>query len=225
MTASRRHFVILNSASGPRRGRRRIAAYRRLLKGALECHVRDHGAARTERELSSRPLGTSMRWSSGRRGRHLEQRRAGPATISAAISGSIRAVPRTWSRRSPRVSCGMWTCDAWAPRARPTVPDRWESRHFLNVEGFGFDAAVIDAAGSAFPAGGALQGDRALPGGRGRSAVEDPRATPCPPELRSRGGGAPGTSPTASRPSSGPRRGSWPSRPRRASRIRSTGWT
>lgn len=35
------------------------------------------------------------------------------------------------------------------PSAADREPDRWEARHFLNVAGFGFDVAVIDAAAHA----------------------------------------------------------------------------
>lgn len=35
------------------------------------------------------------------------------------------------------------------PSASEHHPDRWESRHFLNLVGFGFDVAVIDAAAQA----------------------------------------------------------------------------
>jgi YegS/Rv2252/BmrU family lipid kinase len=42
------------------------------------------------------------------------------------------------------------------PSAPDHAPDRWESRHFLNVVGFGFDVAVIDAAAGARVLRGAL---------------------------------------------------------------------
>ena len=36
-----------------------------------------------------------------------------------------------------------------SPSAADRAPERWESRHFLNLVGFGFDVAVIDAAAGA----------------------------------------------------------------------------
>jgi YegS/Rv2252/BmrU family lipid kinase len=146
-----------------------MAAYRRLLEGALE-QVAFATTERPghERELAERAaqegydvvvgVGGDGTWShvadglvaSGREdvalgvlpsgtgndfGRNLGFDPDGAAAAVAALAaGDLRSVD------VGRVE---------TPSASDRTPDRWESRHFLNVVGFGFDVAVIDAAAGA----------------------------------------------------------------------------
>jgi YegS/Rv2252/BmrU family lipid kinase len=161
--------VIFNPASGRGRGRRRIDVYRRLLEDAL---------ARVEFATTSRPgeerdmarkaaddgydvvvgVGGDGTWSnvadglvaSGRDdvilgvlpsgtgndfGRNLgfDPRNASDA-VAVLAAGAVR-----------RVDVGRVESLSAADRA----PNAWETRHFLNLVGFGFDVAVIDAAAKA----------------------------------------------------------------------------
>jgi YegS/Rv2252/BmrU family lipid kinase len=161
--------VIFNPASGRGRGRRRIAAYKRLLEAALE-RVTFATTERSgqERELSERAaregydvvvgVGGDGTWSnvadglvtSGNRdvalgvlpsgtgndfGRNLGFDPDGAADAVATLAaGQLRSVD---------VGC------VETPSASDHAPDRWETRYFLNVVGFGFDVAVIDAAAGA----------------------------------------------------------------------------
>jgi YegS/Rv2252/BmrU family lipid kinase len=166
LSAPRRHFVIFNPASGRGRGRRLIEAYQGLLGAALDAV--DFAAttrAGEERELAARAcaegydvvvgVGGDGTWSnvadgllsSGRTdvalgvlpsgtgndfGRNLGFDPRDPHDAVAALAaGTLR-----------RVDVGLLETPSAADRA----PDVWEKRHFLNVAGFGFDVAVIDAA-------------------------------------------------------------------------------
>lgn len=161
--------MIFNPASGRGRGRRRIDTYRRLLEQALE---RVEFATTTvpgeERALARRAadegydvvvgVGGDGTWSnvadglmaSGRSdvvfgvlpsgtgndfGRNLgfDPRNAADA-VTVLAAGAVR-----------RVDVGRVESASAADRA----PDVWETRHFLNLVGFGFDVAVIDAAAGA----------------------------------------------------------------------------
>lgn len=165
----RRVFVIFNPASGRGRGAKRIGAYRQLLEERIP-HVEFLTTTRPgeERDLAERALaagadvvaaaGGDGTWSnvadrvvaSGRDdvafamlpngtgndfGRGLGFH---PSDASEAVQVLARGVTR-------RVDVGR--VDTLSASAH--VPDRLESRHFLNLVGFGFDVAVIDAAAGA----------------------------------------------------------------------------
>jgi diacylglycerol kinase (ATP) len=161
--------VIFNPASGRGRGRRSIQRYRRLLEEALT-HVSFGTTTRAggERELADRALdegyhvvvavGGDGTWShvadrvlaSGREdvafgilpagtgndfGRNLGYDPGDAAeAVRVLAEGHVRTVD------VGRVE---------TPSAPDAGPDAWETRHFLNVIGFGFDVAVIDAAARA----------------------------------------------------------------------------
>ncbi len=164
-----RHYVIFNPASGRGRGRRRIESYRRLL---LE-HLDDvtFGTSQTpggEGDLAEQAcrdgydvivaVGGDGTWSnvadrlltSGRDdvalgilpngtgndfGRGFGYHPAGAAEAVLALAEG---------HRRP-VDVGR----VETPTASEHRPDLAEPRHFLNVVGFGFDVAVIDAAARA----------------------------------------------------------------------------
>ncbi|MDZ7781228.1 MAG: diacylglycerol kinase family protein [Gemmatimonadota bacterium] len=161
--------MIFNPASGRGRGRRRISRYKRLLERAIP-DVRFAATARAgdERDLTERALadgydvvvavGGDGTWSnvadrivaSGRSdvafgvlpsgtgndfGRNLGFRPDDAAeAVRALAGGTIR-----------HVDVGRLE----TPSASEHHPDRFEARHFLNLVGFGFDIAVIDAAARA----------------------------------------------------------------------------
>ncbi len=165
LLSARRHFVIFNPASGRGRGAKRIAAYRALLDEALD-HV-EYGATTRpgeERELAERAVqegydvvvavGGDGTWSnvadrlvaSGRDvlfgllpsgtgndfGRNFGYDPKSPAAAVQVIAdGHVRPID-------------VGRVDTLS--ASEHDPQRWESRHFLNLVGFGFDVAVIDAA-------------------------------------------------------------------------------
>jgi YegS/Rv2252/BmrU family lipid kinase len=175
--------VIFNPASGRGRGQRLIATYERLLRGALE-HVDFARTTRPgeERELAERAardgydvvvgVGGDGTWSnvadglvsSGRAnvalgvlpsgtgndfGRNLGFDPANAADAVAALAVGAQRIVDVGRVESPSASDG--------------APDRWESRFFLNVVGFGFDVAVIDAsAGARFLRGALLYKATAL---------------------------------------------------------------
>jgi len=166
LTDVRRHFVIFNPASGRGRGARRIETYRGLLETSLD-HV-DFGSTTRpgeERDLAARAcddgydvvvaVGGDGTWSnvgdrvvaSGRDdvalgvlpngtgndfGRNLG---ISPTDAAAAVrtlaEGHIRSV-----------DVGL----VETLSASEHTPQLMETRHFLNLVGFGFDVAVIDAA-------------------------------------------------------------------------------
>lgn len=165
LSRDRRVFVIFNPASGRGRGARAIATYRDLLTR----HVPGHEHTITtrpgeERELADRALqegfdvlvaaGGDGTWSnvadrlvaSGAEaalgllptgtgndfGRNLGIRYGSP----------LEAVKALRAGHTRRVDVGYVA----TPSASRHEPDRLEPRHFINVLGFGFDIAVIDAA-------------------------------------------------------------------------------
>ena len=169
LTADRRHFVIFNPASGRGRGRRRIASYRRLLEESLSDVTFDSTTRPgEERDLAERAVaegydvvvavGGDGTWSnvadrivaSGRDGVALAvlpngtgndfgrnfgyDPRHAPDAVRVLVEGHTRLVDvgRVDSLSAP-----------------DHAPDRQEPRHFLNVIGFGFDVAVIDASAKA----------------------------------------------------------------------------
>ena len=161
--------MIFNPASGRGRGRARIARYRALLEAELD-DVRFEATSRPgeERDLAELALdegydvvvavGGDGTWSnvadrlvaSGRSdvalgllpngtgndfGRNLGFRPDGAEEAVAALARGVRR----------RVDVGFLE----TPSAAEHTPSRVEARHFLNLIGFGFDIAVIDAAARA----------------------------------------------------------------------------
>ncbi len=170
LTASeRRHYVIFNPASGRGRGARRIHRYRALLQERLgHATFEVTEGPEGERELADRALaagyevivavGGDGTWSnvadrlvaSGRKdvvlgilpggtgndfGRNLGFH---PNDVDEAVSVLAAGRERT-------VDVGRLE----TPSASAHDPSRREARHFLNLLGFGFDIAVIDAAARA----------------------------------------------------------------------------
>lgn len=168
LTASR-HFVVFNPASGRGRGARRIARYRELLEASLD----DVTFAATTRPGEERDLaehaveqgydvivavGGDGTWS------NVADRivASGRDDVAFAVlpSGTGNDFGRNFGfdPRNPveavRVLAEGYrrTIDVGrvdSPSASEHDPDRWEPRHFLNLVGFGFDIAVIDAAAGA----------------------------------------------------------------------------
>ena len=166
---TRRHYVIFNPASGRGHGGRRIETYQRLLRDSLDdvtfaattrpgeerdlaehavadgydvvvavggdgtwSNVADRLVASTREDvaLGILPSGTGNDF-----GRNFGHDPRDPAeAVRVLAEGHMRAVD------VGRVD------SASAPEHEP---DRMEPRHFLNLIGFGFDVAVIDAAASA----------------------------------------------------------------------------
>ena len=164
-----RHFVIFNPAAGRRRGRRRIEIYKKLLEEQLDdvtfaattrageerelgAHAADDGydvvvavggdgtwgsvadglmaSGRPDVVLGILPSGTGNDF-----GRSLGYDPSSPLdAVRALVSGHTRAVDvgRVETLSAPE-----------------HLPDAMEQRHFLNLIGFGFDVAVIDAAAGA----------------------------------------------------------------------------
>lgn len=169
LSERRRVFVVFNPASGRGRGARRLAACRRLLEERVPgatIGVTEHPGG--ERELAERAIddgygmvvaaGGDGTWSnvadrivaSGRDdvvfgilpngtgndfGRNLGFRPSGLAeAVDALAAGHTRTID-------------VGRLDT--PSASEHTPTRFEPRHFLNLLGFGFDIAVIDAAAQA----------------------------------------------------------------------------
>jgi YegS/Rv2252/BmrU family lipid kinase len=169
LTRGRRHFVIFNPASGRGRGRRRIETYRRLLEGALEqVTFATTTRAGEERELAGRAAGEGYdvvvgvggdgTWSnvadglmgSGRQDVALGVLPSGTGNdfgrnLGFDPRGAAEAVAVLAAGSERRVDVGR----VETPSAADRSPEHWETRHFLNVVGFGFDVAVIDAAADA----------------------------------------------------------------------------
>jgi len=166
LTGERRHFVIFNPASGRGRGARRIDTYRRLLEEHLE-HV-DFGTTNRrgeELDLAARAcddgydvvvaVGGDGTWSnvgdrivaSGRDDVALGILPNGTGNdfgrnLGFSPSDPVAAV-RTLATGHQR-SIDVGRIDTLS--ASEHTPDVMEPRHFLNLVGFGFDIAVIDAA-------------------------------------------------------------------------------
>jgi diacylglycerol kinase (ATP) len=169
LTQGRRYFVILNPAAGRRRGRRLLAAYRSL----LETELRDVTIAATtrpgeERDLAERAAGEGYdvvvavggdgTWS------NVADRLVASGRDDLALgilpSGTGNDFGRNfgYDPRSPaaavRVLAEGHTRAVDVGRveslsAPDHEPEAFETRHFLNVVGFGFDIAVIDASAQA----------------------------------------------------------------------------
>lgn len=169
LSGSRRVFVIFNPAAGRGRGARRIATYRGLLERHLPDAVVGYSEhAGGEADLAERALeegfdvivaaGGDGTWSnvadrvlaSGRDdavfgllpngtgndfGRNLGFRTTGmEEAVRVLAQGHVRTVD---------------VGELVTPSASEHAPDRFGPRHFLNLIGFGFDIAVIDAAARA----------------------------------------------------------------------------
>ena len=160
-----RHYVIFNPASGRGRGGKRIDAYRGLIAEARDdvtFAVTTH--AGEERELAERAVaegydvivavGGDGTWSNVA-DRLVESGRDVALGILPSGTGNDFGRNFGFDPRSPAEAVAVLaeghtrSIDVGRVEtlsASEHVPDRWESRHFLNLIGFGFDVAVIDAA-------------------------------------------------------------------------------
>lgn len=166
LLTARRHFVVFNPASGRGRGGKRINAYRALLDEALD-HVTYGATTRPgeERDLAERAVeegydvvvavGGDGTWSNV--ADRLVASERDDVMLGILPSGTGNDFGRNFGfdPRNPaeavRVLAEGHTRAIDVGRvgtlsASEHDPDRWETRHFLNVVGFGFDVAVIDAA-------------------------------------------------------------------------------
>jgi diacylglycerol kinase (ATP) len=166
LLTAKRHFVIFNPASGRGRGGTRIEAYRALLDGALG-QVAYAATSRPgeERELADEGLaqgfdvivavGGDGTWS------NVADRVAASGRSDVAFgilpSGTGNDFGRNfgYDPRKPEEAVRVLAAGHTrsidigrleTPSAAEHDPERFESRYFLNLIGFGFDIAVIDAA-------------------------------------------------------------------------------
>ncbi|HET9948053.1 MAG TPA: diacylglycerol kinase family protein [Longimicrobiales bacterium] len=169
LTSRRRHFVIFNPAAGRGRARDGIETYRKLLEAALaEVAFATTSRAGEESELAERAVaegydavvavGGDGTWS------HVADRlvRCGRGEVVLGVlpngtgndfgrnlgydpSDPAEAVRVLAEGHVRRVDVGR----VETPSAPDRDPERVEQRHFLNLVGFGFDIAVIDAAARA----------------------------------------------------------------------------
>lgn len=161
--------MIFNPASGRGRGRRRIERYRALLEDRLPgAEISFTERPGHEAELADRALdagadvvvaaGGDGTWgnvadrvvASGRDDVALGLLPNGTGNdfgrgLGIAPGDLEAAVDVLAAGRRRRVDVGRVT----TPSASQHAPDRSEARHFLNLVGFGFDVAVIDAAARA----------------------------------------------------------------------------
>lgn len=168
-----RTFVIFNPASGHGRGTRRIPLYRKLLGRHLDSW---EWAATTapgeEAELADGAIaggaklvvavGGDGTWSQvadrvaacGRPDVALGLLASGTGndfgkSLGLSYGDPEQAVAALAAGRTRRIDVGRVVSE-WRPAPRPDVDDAepWRAapRHFLNLVGFGFDVAVIDAA-------------------------------------------------------------------------------
>ncbi len=169
LLTGRRHFVVFNPGSGRGRGARRIATYRQLLEEAL-ADVTFATTARPgeERDLAERAasegydvvvaMGGDGTWSSVANGILASGRDEVALGVLPSGTGNdfarnfgydpgdtANAVRVIADGHIRRVDVGR--VDSLS--ASDHAPDHQESRHFLNLIGFGFDIAVIEAAAGA----------------------------------------------------------------------------
>jgi diacylglycerol kinase (ATP) len=161
-----RHFVIFNPVSGRGRGRRSIETYKALLDEHLDdVTYRTTTHAGEERDLASSAsddgydvvvaVGGDGTWGNVADGLV----RAGREGIALGIlpSGTGNDFGRNlgYDPKKPQEAVHVLAAGyqrrvdvGWidTPSAPVYAPDAMEQRHFLNVVGFGFDVAVIDAA-------------------------------------------------------------------------------
>jgi diacylglycerol kinase (ATP) len=165
-----RVHVIFNPASGRGRGGRRIAAYLELLRrhvGSFE-HSLTTGPgdearlARSALEAGAETVvavGGDGTWSQvadqlvGHPGTRLALLPSGTGNdfgrnLGLSFASPEEAVRAVAAGRTRRVDVGRVLSPS-APDRERSSGDAYRPRHFLNVVGFGFDIAVIDAAASA----------------------------------------------------------------------------
>jgi diacylglycerol kinase (ATP) len=166
LLSDRRHFVIFNPASGRGRGGGRIEAYKRLLDEALS----DVTYSQTTRPGEERDLaegavadgydvivavGGDGTWSNVADRLVASERQ--DVTLGILPSGTGNDFGRNFGYDPKNPSEAVNVLAAGHTRAidvgrvdtlsaAESHPDRYEARHFLNLIGFGFDIAVIDAA-------------------------------------------------------------------------------
>jgi YegS/Rv2252/BmrU family lipid kinase len=146
-----------------------MAAYRRLLEGALgQVTFATTERAGQERELSERAardgydvvvgVGGDGTWSNVADGLVASGRPNVALGVLPSGTGNdfgrnLGFDPESAADAVATLAAGeLRSVDVGrveTPSASDRAPDRWESRHFLNVVGFGFDVAVIDAAAGA----------------------------------------------------------------------------
>lgn len=169
LSAERRVFVVFNPASGRGRGARRLATYRRLLEESLpRVHIVLTTRPGEERGLAERALadgfdvvvavGGDGTWSnvadrvvaSGREDVAFGVLPSGTGNdfgrnLGFDPSDGAEAVRVLAEGHTRTVDVGCLD----TPSASAHAPGKFESRHFLNLVGFGFDIAVLDAAAGA----------------------------------------------------------------------------
>jgi YegS/Rv2252/BmrU family lipid kinase len=161
--------VIFNPASGRGRAKRRIPVYRRLLEAALErVEFATTTRAGAERELAERAAGEGCdvvvavggdgTWSNVADGVLASGRRDVALGILPSGTGNDFGRNLGYDLRDPGQAVRVlvegqtrWVdVGRLETRSAPDYAARsFEARHFLNVLGFGFDVAVIDAAARA----------------------------------------------------------------------------
>lgn len=164
-----RTFVIFNPASGRGRGARRIATYKALLERHLP--DADHGVTERpggERDLADRALAQGYRVIAAAGGDGTWSNVADRVVASGRSDVSFGLLPNGTGNDFGR-SLGFRPGDAEEAvrvlaqghvrtvdvgrmdtlSASEHDPGHLEARHFLNLVGFGFDIAVIDAAARA----------------------------------------------------------------------------
>lgn len=162
----RRVFVIFNPASGRGRGASRIEQYRQLLQDQLP-HVEFGTTSRPgqERELAERALEQGFNVIVAVGGDGTWSNVADRVVASCRPDVAFGMLPNGTGNDFGR-SLGFDPADAAeavrvlaeghtrlvdvgrmdTPSCSEHMPDVYEPRHFLNLVGFGFDIAVIDAA-------------------------------------------------------------------------------
>jgi len=176
LSEARRYFVIFNPASGRGRRGRRLAEYQRLLTGSLDdvTFATSTGPG-AEGDLAARAadegydvvvaVGGDGTWSnvahrlltSGRDDLLLGVLPSGTGNdfgrnVGYDPHGVAEAVRVLCAGHARHVDVGYLS----TPSASQHAPEDFHARHFLNVIGFGFDVAVIDAAEGARVLSGAL---------------------------------------------------------------------
>ncbi len=164
-----RHFVIFNPASGRGRGKRRIELYRQLLSEQLDdvtfAESREPGGELALAEKAAADgydvvvgVGGDGTWSnvadrllaSGRDDVTLGILPNGTGndfgrSLGLDPSDAVEAVRILAAGNTRIVDVGYVETESAAEH----TPERWQTRYFLNLIGFGFDIAVIDAAAGA----------------------------------------------------------------------------
>ncbi|MEQ1857701.1 MAG: YegS/Rv2252/BmrU family lipid kinase [Longimicrobiales bacterium] len=161
--------MIFNPASGRGRGRRRIEAYKGLLRKALpDVHFATTTRPGEERELAARAatdgydvvvgVGGDGTWSNVADGLMATGRKDVALGVLPSGTGNDFGRNLGFDPRDPAVAVAALAAGTLrlvdvgyvaTPSAADRAPDQWETRHFLNLAGFGFDVAVIDAAAGA----------------------------------------------------------------------------